>query len=282
MTDAKKAYILALLSVLFWSTVATFFKLTLKYISPYEMLLYAASFASVINGLIIIIKRKRVVFKGKVMVLGILNPFLYYILLFEAYNRLLAQQALCINYLWPVVLVLIEAVFGEEKLTMSGIIGLILGFLGVIFIATKGHFNILFVNDEKGVILALLSTIVWALYWHINKNIKMDAEVKLFQGFLFAIPLLFLVLFIRGIHMPDIRGLLGSLYIGMFEMGITFFLWLSALQLAENVQGIAQLIYLSPFLSLLFISVFLKERLYGGTFIGLLLILLGVYLSKRK
>lgn len=273
---------LAFLAVLFWSTVATFFKLTLRYINPYEMLFYAASWATVINGLIIIIKRKKIVFKMRIMLLGILNPFLYYILLFEAYNRLLAQQALCINYLWPLVLVIVGVAFGKEKLTVGGIIGLILGFLGVLFIATRGNFKILFAEDIKGVIFALLSTVVWATYWYINKNIEIDAEVKLFQGFLFSLPLLLLVLFTKGLRLPDIRGFLGSLYIGTFEMGITFFLWLSALQLSENVQGIASLIYISPFLSLVFISIILREKLYSGTFIGLLFILFGVYLSKRK
>ncbi len=282
MRNSTKAYILSLIAVFFWSTVATAFKLTLRYVTPYEMLFYAVITTVIITGFIIFFKKRKIEWNKKAIFLGILNPFLYYILLFEAYNRLLAQQALCINYLWPLVLVLISVLFGKEKLILRSITGILLGFLGVVLVATKGDYRALAVSDLKGVIFALLSTVVWAVYWHINRKIKVNAEDKLFQGFLFALPFLLFVLFIQGIRWPGTRGLIGSLYIGTFEMGITFLVWLSSLQIAKNVHSIASLIYLAPPLSLLIIAVVLKEKIYPATLLGLLFVLTGVWLARSE
>ena len=42
----------------------------------------------------------------------------------------------------------------------------------------------------------------------------------------------------------------------MFEMGITFFFWLKALQLAKTTDKVSNLVYLAPFLSLFLYTLF--------------------------
>jgi drug/metabolite transporter (DMT)-like permease len=76
-------------------------------------------------------------------------------------------------------------------------------------------------------------------------------------------------------------GIAGSIYIGIFEMGATFFVWLKALEYAENQAPVANLIYLSPFISLVFIHLVLGEKILATTIIGLFLILLGIIIQKK-
>jgi drug/metabolite transporter (DMT)-like permease len=71
-------------------------------------------------------------------------------------------------------------------------------------------------------------------------------------------------------------------YIGLFEMGIPFVLWLKALQLSETTGKISNLIYLTPFLSLIFIHTILKERLFYTSVIGLGLIIAGILVQRIK
>ena len=53
--------------------------------------------------------------------------------------------------------------------------------------------------------------------------------------------------------LPNGPGFLGAVYIGVFEMGVTFVLWMSALRLSRTTAQVSNLIYLAPFLSLFII-----------------------------
>jgi hypothetical protein len=55
-----------------------------------------------------------------------------------------------------------------------------------------------------------------------------------------------------------------------FEMEITFVLWLTALRLSKTTTQVSNLIYLTPFLALPFISIFIGESILTSTVIGLL------------
>ena len=111
----SKATIYALLSVLLWSTVATAFKLGLRALSPLYLIL-TASAVSLLTFFIVIL------FQGKVRelfsvsqaglwksaLLGALNPFGYYLILFQAYSLLPAQVAQPLNMVWPITLALLS------------------------------------------------------------------------------------------------------------------------------------------------------------------------------
>jgi drug/metabolite transporter (DMT)-like permease len=78
-------------------------------------------------------------------------------------------------------------------------------------------------------------------------------------------------------------GILGATYIGIFEMGMTFLLWLTALSKTEKTNKISQLVYISPFLSLILISIILGETILLSSFVGLIFIITGiVFQSKIK
>jgi drug/metabolite transporter (DMT)-like permease len=65
-------------------------------------------------------------------------------------------------------------------------------------------------------------------------------------------------------------------------MGITFVLWLSALKLSENTAKVGNLIFISPFISLVFIHYLVGEDILPSTFIGLVLIVAGLLIQQLK
>ncbi len=69
-------------------------------------------------------------------------------------------------------------------------------------------------------------------------------------------------------------------YIGFFEMGITFILWMLALNKSKSTVKLSNLVYLSPFISFIFISIVLKEHIYYSTIIGLILIVSGILFQQ--
>jgi drug/metabolite transporter (DMT)-like permease len=78
------------------------------------------------------------------------------------------------------------------------------------------------------------------------------------------------------------QGVAGAVYVGVFEMGLSFIFWLTAMRLTNSTASIANLIFISPLLSLVIISVMLQEPILSSTLWGLGLILSGLALQQMK
>ena len=132
--------------------------------------------------------------------------------------------------------------------------------------------------------MAAGSSIFWAFYFILNVKDKRDEAVKLFLNFLFGSAYLLTAMILTGNCQPVIsfKGAAGSVYIGIFEMGLTFFFWLKALSLATTTDKVSNLVYFAPFISLLFVHFFLNEPVYYTTPAGLLLIIAGILIQNRK
>jgi drug/metabolite transporter (DMT)-like permease len=289
-----RAFSYAALTVVFWSTVASAFALTLRHVRPFELLFYSSLFAMLLLGVIVIASSKRTEFRHWTRqdfqlsaVLGLLNPFLYYLLLFEAYDRLPAQEALPLNFAWPIVLVLLSIIILRQKIHPGSILSLLVSFLGVIIIATRGDPLSMRFENPAGVGMALGSTVIWALYWIYSSKDQRDSVCRLFCNFVFGVAyLLLFAVFNDQFTMPDLPGLAGALYIATFEMALAFVCWLQALKLASNTAQVSSLIYITPFFSLVVIHFVVGEEIYPSTMIGLLLIIGGIvgqqWVERRK
>ncbi len=277
-------------AIFLWSTVATAFKISLQYLTPIELVLYASIFSTIILFSVIIYQKKIFDVKThiknnykKVFILGLINPFLYYLVLFKAYDLLPAQEAQAINYTWALMLAFLSVIFLKQKLTLKDILAGIICYFGVLIISTKGEpFSLSFSNLD-GVLFALLSTVLWSMYWIVNTKQKSDPIVGLFSNFLISLPLI-LIYFIltQPLVIPDIKGILAASYVGFFEMGITFLFWLKAMQNATSTAKIANLIFISPFISLIFIYFIVGEEIYLSTIVGLSTIIFGLILQQFR
>lgn len=286
MNQQTKAYWFAAGAVLFWSTVASAFKLSLHYLEPLQLVLLASTF-SVVALFFVLLVQKKINLLLKVpkkqlffcFILGLLNPCLYYAVLFEAYDRLTAQEAMSINYSWPAMLVILSSLFLKQKIRLIVLAAIGIAYLGVVIIATEGKLSSLDFNDPLGVGLALASTVIWATFWLLNVKQTADPVVMLFFSFLLALPLLFLAVYIVApIDSISIQGLLGAAYVGFFEMGITFTLWLGALKLTDTTAKVSTLVFITPFLSLVVIHAVVGEPIVPATVLGVTLVVAGIAL----
>jgi drug/metabolite transporter (DMT)-like permease len=284
----KHAYLYALAAVLFWATDASAFKLTLGYLPVTALLLYAAITSTAVFFLCLAATGKLPSLKMltrqdyfRSAVLGFLNPFLYYIVIFKAYNLLPAQQAMTINWVWPIMLVLLSILLLGQKIKPISLLAVFISFAGVFFIATAGKPPELKLSNPVGVFLALASTLIWAIFWIYNVRDNLNETVRLFLNFLFGTAYILLAAVISGtLQAPPIRGLLGAIYIGLFEMGITYLVWLKALRAARTTAQVANLVYLVPFLSLIIISLIVGEKILFSTGVGLILIIAGIAMQR--
>ena len=289
-TNQSKAYLFALLTVFSWSTVATAFKIALRELNYIQVLLIANAVALGVYGLILVFRRERVKILplsrrdlGFSVTQALLNPFGYYLILFKVYSILPAQIAQPVNFIWPVVLMILSAPLLKQPIRLTGLFALLISFAGVVVLSSQGNLVHFRIKEPVGIALALSSSVVWSLFWIINIKDKRDDVLKLFLSALISLVFVLVLAAATGnLSFIFSKPLLPAVYIGLFEMGIPFVLWLKALQLSESTGKISNLIYLTPFLSLIFIHTILKERLYYTSLIGLGLIVAGILIQRIK
>ena len=288
MSRQTQAYVYAGCAILLWSTVASAFKVSLRYVEAPHMLLYAALVSTAVLSVVAAWQHKleqALSCSPKQYVrsaaLGFLNPFLYYLVLFEAYDRLPAQEAQPLNYMWPIVVVILSVPLLKQPIGRVSLAAIGVSFFGVLVISTRGDLLGFSLSDPIGTALAVGSAFIWAAFWLSNIRDDRDEVVKLLLSFVFGLAFVSAAAFaLAGPPPLDPRGIGGSVYVGVFEMGVTFVLWMRALSLSRTTAQVSNLVYLSPFLSLVLISVIVGETILPSSVIGLVFIIGGIVIRR--
>jgi drug/metabolite transporter (DMT)-like permease len=288
MERQTKAYLYAGATVLLWSTVASAFKITLGHLSFIELLLGASIVSMTALFLILLAQGKLPVIGtysraeiARSAALGFLNPFLYYVILFKAYSLLPAQEAQPLNWTWPIMIVLLSIVILKQPIRWVSVLAILISFTGVLVISTRGDVLAFRFTNLPGAMLALGSSVIWALFWIYNVKDRRDEIVKLFLNFVFGTLFTLAAVLLSGeIRVPPAAGIVGVIWVGLFEMGITFVTWLKALQLSRTTAQVSNLVYAAPFLSLFFIHYIVGEEILPSTIAGLVLIVAGVVVQQ--
>lgn len=284
----KKEYALGLLTVLFWSTSATAFKIALQYMDVFQILVLSIiTSALILGGYLMVIGKADQIFRLEsreyafYLIAGVLNPFIYYLMVMKAYDLLPAQVAQPINYTWIITLSLLSVPLLKQPFTKSQMTASLVCYAGVVVLSWRNGGVDVKGLSLPGLFLAVSCTIIWALYWIYNVRSRQDPAVAIFLNFIFSIP--FAVMACAAfstLTMPDIKGLAAAVWIGCFEFGFAFIAWSAALKAADNTNHVTNLIFITPFISLIFISTILHEKILVQTYAGLVLIICGIFIQK--
>ena len=290
--DQRQAYIYALLAVLAWSTVASAFKIALApgRMDPIQLLCYSNLTAVIVIGLVLVyqkkvtyikrLTRRQILFSAS---LGICNPFIFYMVIFKAYSLLPAQVVQPINFSWGLMLAFLSVPILKQKLYKKDLIAGLIGYSGVVVVSLQGDISQISFDSPLGLGLTFLSTIIWALYWLYSTKNDTEPTCALFIGFSTSLPLVAITCYlISDLYVTDWKAIFAAAYVGIFEMGLTFVLWLKAMKLATNSAKISNLIFIAPFISLGLLWLIIGEKLYATTIIGLILISVSLVIQKKS
>ena len=288
----KIALISAGIVLILWSSVATAFKIALQYLEPFELLFLSTLISFLALTLIMLftgrfkklsqVEKKN---RSRLLFAGLLNPVIYYLLLFKAYDMLPAQFAQAVNFTWPLVLAVFAMLLKHERFHILRLLMLAVSFAGALVVvlggnAFPGGISLL------GILIAFSTTIFWVFYWLITKTVQEDPVISLWIPFAIGA----LVIGVAGIFFfrpseLNLSAYLSAGYVGLFEMSVTFLLWLNALRKTTSTALVSNFIYAVPFLSLIFIRFILDEPIQSTTLIGLFMIaggILGQVLVHKK
>lgn len=291
MNRTRLSYIYAGLAVFFWATVPTAFKISLGELGILPMLTIA-SLTSTIALLSIVMAQKKITLLRSATnrellnsaLLGFINPFVYYLILLKAYSLLPGQVAQPLNMIWPIILVFLSVPLLHQKIEKKSFAALFISFAGVYVISSQGRLFQTGNANLTGVLLASGSSVLWAFYFILNVRDRREEAVKLLLNFIFGTIYLLVAMAVTGQWQADlsVKGAIASVYTGIFEMGITFFFWLKALQMAPTTDKVSNMVYLAPFFSLIFLHFIIHEPVYYTTPLGLLLIISGIFVQNHK
>ncbi|MBR5157855.1 MAG: DMT family transporter [Clostridia bacterium] len=284
----KKAYFLAGTAILCWSTVAVTSKLLLGSYNNFQVMwisaLFAAVFLLVVNIANSNIKKLKD-YKLKDYIISILiglpGSFLYYVFYYAGTARMLASQAFIINYLWPIMSIVFACIILKEKMTVKKMIAIVISFLGVAIVA-GGDSAKLNGNLIAGAVFCILGAVSYGVFTALNQKFDYDKSISVMISYIASFALTGLINVVQGnMFIPTIAETLGFVWNGVFTMAIANTVWVMALK-AGNTAKISNLAYITPFLSMVWTSLILKEKLNIYFITGLVVIVLGIFIQLKE
>jgi len=284
----KISYLYVSLTVLFWGSIAAVAKILLRNLDSFQLLLFISLFATISLFFIVVFLRKLDVIKKynikdycQFALLGFIGVFLYHVLLFTGLTFAPAQEAFIINYTWPIWTVVFAVIFMKEKINVKKILAIILCFLGVYIVISKGEFLSLTNASIKGDLFALAGAISYGFFSVVGwkKNYEVFTSMMFYFGFSFVYSLIITISF-STIPTISFYEIIGLIWMGVFATGISFGFWFLALKHGDIIE-MSSIVFITPFISLIYIHFLLGEEILLFSVIGLFIIIFGVFLNNN-
>ncbi len=241
----RRAIPYAFTSIILWSFLA-YFGASLRHLPQ----LFVIGFALTLSGGLSLFRARTWKIPFKTLLVGIGGIFGYHFFFFSALHHAPAVEANLINYLWPLLIVLLTPLFFPgSKLGAHHITGAILGFLGATLVITQGnlHFSPAFLH---GYLLAFLAAFTWACYSLATKRLPPFPSSAVGAFCLISGILSLLIFSFQGNILPTLpeltsRDMLNLTLTGIGPLGLAFFTWDAAMKRGDP-RIIGSLTYLTP------------------------------------
>ena len=277
-----------ILCIIFWSLAPTVAKFAQSELDHHQYLFYSSiiSFLSILLVSVFQNKLKEILSYSKkillvLFTLGFLD-FLYYLLLYFGYKHANGLEVLVIQYTWPIFIVFLSLIILKEDLTIKKLISVILGFIGVGLVITKGNLTSLNFSQIDVLLIVIIGCIAFALFSVLSKIVKVDATnavmIYYFSAILYSI---FTVNSYSTFVIPSNKDWIFILINGIFINGISYLFWIKALQIFD-ASKVAPYIFITPILSAFFLILFFDEAILMIYFVGLFFVILSGLINSIK
>ncbi|RXJ89197.1 EamA family transporter [Arcobacter sp. CECT 8983] len=292
MLGAQRVYILLALCVLFWSGNFIVGRYVNESIEAIELSFFRWLFTLIFllpSLFFINIQRIKLAIKENfkiLIVLSFLGITLFNTIVYLALNTTTATNALLINSITPIIILILSYFILKAKITKLQTTGIILSTVGVVFLVLKGDFtNLLSIVIQEGDLLILISSLTWATYsvllkFRPKELTHLELFVTLvFLGFILILPFYFY----QGYSIEREIILLEDqwhifIYVSLFPSVLSFYFWNTGVEVIGASKA-GQFAHLMPIFGSILAFIFLGEKLHTYHIAGAVMIALGIYLS---
>lgn len=213
--------------------------------------------------------------------LSVAGLFGYHALYFYALKHAPALEANLINYLWPLLIVLLSGLLPGTRLRAAHVVGALFGLAGASLLVTRGRGLAVEGAALPGYAAALGAALVWAAYSVLNRRhaaVRSDAIVPACAAVALVGAIAHAV-FERTV-MPTGTQWLALAAMGLGPVGAAFFLWDTGTKRGD-LALLGSLSYLAPLLSTLLLVAAGRAAPHWLQAVAVALLLLGAWVSLR-
>ena len=279
MKTAARATWLALGAIALWATLAPV-GVRLSHLPPF----LTAGCALLIGSLVVLpwsgFKWRLAIVPASTLLLGIYGLFGYHFLLFLAFRTAPAVQANLVNYLWPLLIVVLAPLFNKHtRLKLRQVMAALAGFAGAALVMTGG--KAISADFDVGYLAALASAFIWATYSLMTQKVKAfhTAAIGTF-GLVSGVLSLACHVALETPVALSAQDVALLIWMGLGPLGVAFYLWDAALK-NGNAQHIGLLSFITPLGSTVLLLIDRQEALTPLVALAGLLIVGGAYLGRN-
>lgn len=289
--DLKLIFSLVIVGIV-WGTTYLGIRIAVESIPPWFITSIRQGIAALIV-LGILIYKKQLSWIGWNNLKFQLIPSLLMIVIANGFTTI-AEQSLpsgltsIMSALSPVIIFIGGILFGIEKPSLKGLIGVILGFLGVVFIFRNGLEDILDPNYKIGMLFLSIAIMSWSagtVYSKKHTHKSSNIALNLFYQFSISSLIQFVLAFIfssnTDVSSWSVRSILATLYLAIFGSVLAFFAYHYALKRVTAVQ-VSILNYVNTIIAVFLGWLLLDEVITFDFIIATALIILGVFIINYK
>lgn len=295
----KKILLQLLVTSFFWGTSFAAAKIGLRQLEPVNLVVLRFIIASLIFGLLFLKfeqKKLKIELRDVPMfvLLGFLSVSSYFLIQYTALKITTTINSSIIIGLAPIMTALLAARFADEPLTSKKILGILLAFLGVYAIITKGKFIFTFNSGTiKGDMLILLNSLLWPVFTLLSKTVIKKYEPIVVTGYItiFGTIQLLPFIFYPGSFakssllqiLPDInlKTIIAALYLAAACTVFSYYIWYKAISIL-GASKTSVFLYLNPVFTILAGVLLLNEKITIFVILGAITTFSGVYLATGK
>lgn len=246
---SRRATLLALAAIALWASLAAL-ATRLVQVPPFALVGVALG----LGGLAGLRPAALRATRPAALLLGIYGLFAYHLCLFLALRLAPPMEANLVNYLWPLLIVVLSPLLVRGvRLRPRHVVGALSGFGGAALLVSGGR---LAVPEEglAGFALAALAAVIWSTFSLLTKRLGHVPTSAVSVSCLASGGLsLVCHALLEPAWRPAASELPALLLIGLGPMGAAFYLWDRALKDGDP-RTIGTLAYLTPLLSTLLLS----------------------------
>lgn len=282
----------ALFAVSVWGASFIATKVALQELSPITIVWLRFLMGVIILGLAVMLRRQFTLPAkqdwGYFALLGFLGITFHQWLQSNALQTSEAGTTAWIVSTTPVFMALLGWFFLKERLGWMKNLGILLAFLGVLVVVSKGDFDSISVGrfGAPGDMLILISAINWAVFSALSRRGLNSHPAGLMMFYIMLIGWLFTsILFITTRGIVEIPGLsfsgwVGITFLGIFCSGLAYLAWYDALKALSTAQT-GVFLYIEPLVAVVVAFFILGEPVTLASLVGGAVILFGVWLVNR-
>jgi len=280
---------LILLAVIFWGTSFVATKTLLFELKPITIIILRLIIASILLTIIAISTKRNfslnVKSHGWIFILSLVAVFHLWIQVTGLQFTTAANTGWIIGTA-PIFMAIMGLIFFKEKITLLGVLGIILAIFGLLMLIGKGDITNIGLIENKGDLLVLGSAFTWGVYSTVNKKISLSYSPLMTILYLFLMMAIIIIPFnlnqetIASIINLSLLGWLMVLFLGLFCSGVSYVIWAQALRDMESTK-VGAFLYLEPLVTVFAAWFFLSEEITFLMIISGLLITIGVIIVNK-